>query len=166
MSLFLILGGCGTAQNVPFRYVPRMRKKRQRVESGVIFLIYYYSVICIWHSLFSLYRRMWQTAFSRLSLWADRGKWAAGKRKIASISSPLNLQTITPFSYFRREVPSRGMWAGAVCRKKRRFGKLKWELGSSSYGAISHSRRVWNGAKCAVPLCAENEKTAGKLMIF
>ena len=104
MSLSFILGGCRTAQNVPFCYVPRMRKKRQRVESGVIFLIYYYSVICIWHSLFSLYRRMWQMALCRLSLWADRGKWAAGKRKIASISSPLNLQTITPFSYFRREV--------------------------------------------------------------
>ena len=47
----LILGGCGTSRKVTSRYVPRMRKKRQKSESKVIYLIYD-SVICMRHSLF------------------------------------------------------------------------------------------------------------------
>ena len=59
-------------------------------------------------TIFPLYRRVGQTALCRLSLWADRGKRAAGKRKINDISSFLNLQTMTLFSYFRWEVPACG----------------------------------------------------------
>ena len=67
--------------------------------------------------------------------------------KIDGISSSLNLQTITPFSYFRREVSARRICVGEVCRKLRKAESKKKRNTCNNCVSISHSRRMWDGAK-------------------
>ena len=102
-------------QNVTFR---RGREwERQKTESEVIYLIYH-SAICVWYYRFSPLsadvgrRKMCRSAMGR--------EWEKGKIRHFFLIFGRCLffcGDISVFSYFRREVPARGICAGAICRK-------------------------------------------------
>ena len=54
----------------------------------------------------------------------------------------------------------------ARCAENKKDRELKMRNSCNNCVSISHSRRVWDVAKSDVPLCAENEKMAGKIGFF
>ena len=97
----------------------------------------------------------------------------AGNRKINDISSSLNLQTMTLFSYFRRKVPARRICAGAVAGLKlilfflylqvRRFSYFRLMIiyFEERYLVFSYFRREVLSRYCGIARWAENEAIQG-----